>query len=200
MNFSDGILVVSSNKGKIKEIRSILSKVDSLIFFTVGVKYPDFYVEESGKTFCDNALIKAKAYAEKYGIISLADDSGLEVDALGGRPGVESARYAGAEATDAQRVQKLLDELKNVPLEKRTARFKCCICVYNPKTKKTTFGEGTCEGKITDSPRGTNGFGYDPVFEVEGFDGKTMAEITLEEKSTVSHRARALLVLSKKIS
>ncbi len=200
MNFSDGVLVVSSNKGKIKEIQSILSKIDGLILFTVGVKYPSFYVEENGQTFCDNALIKAKAYAEKYGIISLADDSGLEVDVLGGRPGVESARYAGTEATDVQRLQKLLDELKDVPLEKRTARFKCCICVYNPKTKKATFGEGTCEGKITDSPRGTNGFGYDPVFEANGFAGKAMAEITLEEKNTISHRARALLALSKKIS
>ncbi len=193
------MLIVSSNKGKIKEIEAVLSSY-GFSFQVLGKEYPVLYVEEDGNDFSDNALIKAKAYAERYSITSLADDSGLEVDSLDGRPGVQSARYAGVDAKDEDRVRKLLEELKDVPLEKRSARFKCCICVYDPKSKRPIFAEGVCEGRITTSPRGTNGFGYDPVFEVEGFNGRTMAELSMEEKNTVSHRARALMDLSKKIS
>lgn len=193
------MLIVSSNKGKMREIEAVL-KSSGFSFQTIGVKYPVFYVEENGRDFSDNALIKAKAYADKYGVTSLADDSGLEVDALDGRPGVESARYAGLDASDEDRVRKLLEEMKDVPLEKRTARFKCCICVYDPKSGRPIFAEGVCEGRIAFGPRGANGFGYDPVFEVEGFNGRTMAQLSMEEKNTTSHRARALMELSKKIS
>ena len=193
------MLIVSSNKGKIKEIEAVL-KDKGFDFISLGAKYTQFHVEEDGPDFCSNALIKAKAYAERYNVVALADDSGLEVDALSGRPGVESARYAGLDATDEDRVKKLLLELKDIPIEKRSARFKCCICVYDPFKKDAIFGQGVCEGKIGLSPKGSNGFGYDPVFIVEGFAGKSMAELSMQEKNTVSHRARALFELSKKIS
>lgn len=198
MDLSKGILIATSNRGKIKEIKHILRGVKTKSLSDVHGY--GFYVEENGKTFQDNAFIKAKACAERFGHIALADDSGLEVDSLQGRPGVESARYAGPDATDELRNQKLLSELKGVPTKERTARFTCVVCVYDPRSNKAVFGEGSCEGLISTEPRGTNGFGYDPVFEVKGFDGKTMAELSLEEKSSVSHRARALSDLSKKIS
>jgi XTP/dITP diphosphohydrolase len=131
------------------------------------------------------------AYARASGLPTLADDSGLEVDALSGAPGVRSARYAGPGAGDADRYQKLLDALAKVPEGRRTARFRCVVALARPDGTVRT-GEGRCEGQIGWAPRGEHGFGYDPVFIVDGFDGQTMAELAPEVKNRVSHRARAV--------
>jgi XTP/dITP diphosphohydrolase len=150
----------------------------------------DLDVPETGATFTENARIKASAYAEASGVLTLADDSGLEVDALGGAPGVYSSRYAGPGASDEDRYRKLLAELGGTPDEARTARFRCVVAVAAPGGDVRT-AEGACEGRIGRAPRGENGFGYDPVFIVEG-RGQTMAELTAGEKNALSHRARAL--------
>ena len=146
-------------------------------------------VEETGATFEENASCKALEYASLAGTITLADDSGLEVDALGGEPGVKSARYAGENATDNDRVNYLLSRLVNVPWEKRTASFKCVIAIAIPYGEvKLCFG--SCTGYIALEPKGSLGFGYDPVFYVPELD-RTMSELTLEEKSRISHRSEA---------
>lgn len=152
-------------------------------------------VEETGNTFEENATLKANEYAAMSGLMSLADDSGLEVDALDGEPGVYSARYAGQDATDADRVNYLLAKIKDVPWEKRTARFRCVIAITLPDDK-IELCYGTCDGYITYAPKGTNGFGYDPIFYLPELN-KTMAELTLEEKSSVSHRGKAALQAHK---
>ena len=196
MDLSKKILLATTNKGKIKEIKQILEGVDILTLLDLA--QTSFEVEENGRTFKDNALIKAKAYAEKFNHATLADDSGLEVDALSGRPGVQSARYAGVDASDAERVKKLLVELESVPYAKRTARFKCVICVYDPFSKTNIFSEGVCQGHIGTISSGANGFGYDPIFIPEGFEC-TMAELLPEQKNKISHRGRALRALKEKI-
>ena len=194
------ILVATSNKGKFREIKSILGTIEGVNIFSLSdIGAGDLNVQENGKTFHDNALIKAKAYADKFNITTLADDSGLEVDFLSGAPGINSARYAGVGADDSMLVQKLLKDMKKATAQKRNARFKCVACLYDPKTKKSIFAEGVCEGKIALEPRGINGFGYDPVFVVDGFDGKTMAELPPETKNLISHRAKAFLVLKEKL-
>jgi XTP/dITP diphosphohydrolase len=152
-------------------------------------------VEETGSTFEENATLKANEYASMSGLMSLADDSGLEVDALDGEPGVYSARYAGKAATDADRANYLLAKIADVPWEKRTARFKCVIAIAIPG-QDIKLCYGTCDGYITYAPKGTNGFGYDPIFYLPDFD-KTMAELTLEEKSSISHRGKAALQARK---
>ncbi len=146
-------------------------------------------IEETGTTFEQNAILKANGYQSISGLMSLADDSGLEVDALGGQPGVLSARYAGEDASDTERLDYLLSKLKDVPWEKRTARFRCVIAIALPDGK-IELCDGACEGLITFEPKGTSGFGYDPVFYVPNFD-KTMAELTSEEKNSISHRGQA---------
>ncbi len=146
-------------------------------------------VEETGATMAENARLKAGAYARQSGLLSLADDSGLEVDALGGEPGVHSKRYAGSGKTDAERNRFLLDKLQTVPPGERGARFRCVIVIADPAGHDWT-SEGTCEGHIAYEPKGTHGFGYDPIFILkEG--GMRMAELPPEEKNRVSHRARA---------
>lgn len=146
-------------------------------------------VSEDGKTFEENAIIKAKTIGEKTKMLTLAEDSGLEVDALEGRPGVLSARYCVG--SDLDRIHKLLKELNGIPKEKRTARFKAVAALYNPLTNKVDTFTGVSEGYIAGKPIGTNGFGYDPVFFNLDL-GKTNAQATLEEKNRVSHRGRAL--------
>jgi len=146
-------------------------------------------VEETGSTMEENAIKKASEYAVLSGLTTLADDSGLEVDALGGEPGVHSRRYAGENASDEERNAYLLSKLENVPCERRDARFKCVIAIVLPDGKIKTC-EGVCEGVIAFEPRGNEGFGYDPIFHMPELD-KRMAELTLDEKNRVSHRAKA---------
>lgn len=185
------LLVATNNPGKIREYEELL---DGLVN-SVEIVFPGglglaLEVEEAGETFEENARIKALAYAGVSGRLTLADDSGLEVDALGGAPGVYSARYAGPDASDSDRYRKLLSALQDIPAGKRTARFRCVIAVAQPDGTVDT-AEGTCEGEIGFEPRGTHGFGYDPVFIVNGL-GHTMAELPPETKNRISHRARAL--------
>jgi XTP/dITP diphosphohydrolase len=154
--------------------------------------------EEHGSTLLENAHIKARAAAALTGLPAIADDTGLEVDALGGRPGVHAARYAGPNATYADNVAKLLRELAGVPAAKRTARFRT-VCVAAWPDGRELHAEGVLEGIITETPRGTNGFGYDPVFVPAG-ETRTYAELTDDEKNAMSHRARAVRALGEKLA
>ena len=200
MDLLHGILLATSNKGKLEEIKQILGNMVNLKFYTLAdVKSENFDVEENGATFRENAFIKAKTYAEKFGFVTLADDSGLEVDHLKGAPGVRSARYAASGAKDSDLYNKILKELNGVPSEKRTARFKCAICLYDPKDSSCVFSEGICEGTIATKPSGRNGFGYDPIFIPFGYEPKTIAELESEIKNSISHRGRALLTLKSKL-
>ncbi|WP_249313323.1 XTP/dITP diphosphatase [Congzhengia minquanensis] len=189
------LLVATGNQGKLKEIREILSDIEVLGLSDAGIECD---VEETGTTFAENAYIKAFEISKRTGLPVLADDSGLEVEALGGRPGVYSARFAGEHATDDENVKKLLAELKDVPKDKRGARFACAMCLIFPGGRKIeTFGT-SCPGIIVDRKRGENGFGYDPVFFAPEY-GKTFSEMTMEEKNKVSHRKAALTALSEKL-
>lgn len=181
------LVVATKNKGKLKEIREILSG-----FEIIGTDELDVVCDtvEDGVSFLENAHKKAYELMQLTGGPVLADDSGLEVDALGGQPGVFSARFAGEHATDGENTAKLLRELENVPQEKRGARFVCVMClVYPDGTKIASRGE--CSGRILPEARGENGFGYDPVFYVVQY-GKTFAELSPEEKNAISHRRLAL--------
>ena len=152
----------------------------------IGIKQE---INETGKTFEENALLKAKAYASLSNLTTLADDSGLEVDALNGEPGVRSARYAGEGAPQAKLIGYLLQKLSGIPWEERDARFKCVIAIASPDGEMITC-HGECQGIITFEPKGKAGFGYDPVFYLPELD-KTMAELTMKEKNKVSHRGKA---------
>ena len=178
------LVLATQNPKKLKEMNEILSHlgVEVVSEAELGVRIE---VEETGETFTDNARLKATAVMQATGLPAVADDSGLCVDALDGRPGIYSARYAGEHATDADRVEKLLSELEGTP--DRTGRFVCAIAYLDGKGEAHIF-EGVCQGKIAPAPRGTDGFGYDPVFLV---GEKTFAEMTAEEKDAVSHRGKA---------
>lgn len=186
------LLIASGNPGKIREIKEILKGIPFEIKSIKDIDFKD-EIPETGKTFEENAISKVKITGGKTGFITLADDSGLEVDALGGRPGVRSARYA--QGSDGDRVNKLLKELKEVPKKKRTARFRAVVALYIPANRIITF-EGVSEGYITEKPMGKNGFGYDPVFFNLDL-GKTNGEASPAEKNLVSHRARALFKLKE---
>jgi XTP/dITP diphosphohydrolase len=184
------LLIATNNPGKVREYEELLTGVP------VTITYPEqeqitLEVDECGDTFEENARIKALAYAKASGLLTLADDSGLEVDILDGAPGVRSARYAGNDATDEDRNRKLLAELADVPASKRSARFRCVVALVEPDGTTHTR-EGTCEGMIGHEPRGEHGFGYDPLFIVEGHGRQTMAELPPELKNRISHRARAV--------
>ncbi|MCL5103958.1 MAG: XTP/dITP diphosphatase [Armatimonadetes bacterium] len=180
------LLIATKNPGKAREMGRILADMPYEIVSLAD--YPDApEVEETGSTFAENAAIKAKAYAAFTGELTLADDSGLEVDALGGAPGVYSSRFA---PSDPERNSKLLQLMKDVPDDLRTARFRCAIAIAEPDGSVRTC-EGTVEGIIAHEPKGANGFGYDPVFYIPEL-GKHMAELTPEEKNAISHRGRAL--------
>lgn len=183
------LVIATRNDGKLKEYRELLA---GLPFEVVSLAaYPDFPpIEENGRTFAENAVIKAETVAKHIKAVVLADDSGLEVDMLGGKPGVFSARYAGPGAGDEENNKKLLSEMAGVPAEERTARFRAAIAVAVPG-KPTRVAEGCCEGIIICEPRGTGGFGYDPLFYVPEV-GQTFAEMPPGEKNRVSHRARAM--------
>ena len=182
------LLLATTNRGKAREYRHLLSGLpfDMVTPGEVGV---DIVVEESHPSYEENARVKATAYAGASHLTTLADDSGLEVDALGGEPGIRSARAAGEEAGDKDRIEHLLKRLKEIPWEKRTARFKCVIAIATPEGR-TELCYGECQGLITFKPEGESGFGYDPVFYLPEFD-KTMAELSLEIKNQISHRGRA---------
>jgi XTP/dITP diphosphohydrolase len=182
------LLLATNNQGKVKEFRELLQGCgwELVTPQDIGLAL-DF--EESGVTFAENAIIKAEAYVRASGLPSLADDSGLEVDALGGRPGIHSARYAGEDRTDEERVTKLLEELRDVPDDRRTARFRAVIAIKMPE-RDVELVEGTVEGKIGYEPRGENGFGYDPVFVLPD-RGMTTAELPSDEKNAISHRGIA---------
>ncbi|HHU50729.1 MAG TPA: XTP/dITP diphosphatase [Firmicutes bacterium] len=191
------LVLASRNKGKITELRWYLANMCPHTIWELSPlsAYPEApEVEEDGETFRDNAVKKATVVAKAVGEWALADDSGLEVDALGGAPGVYSARYAGlnhlGERDDQKNNEKLLTELVGVPLSRRTARFKSVIALASPEGKVWT-AEGSCEGYISLEPRGERGFGYDPLFYLPEY-GLTMAELTEEEKNRISHRARAM--------
>jgi XTP/dITP diphosphohydrolase len=183
------LVVATTNKGKLKEIIELLQ--DLPIEVRSLADYPSIpEAEETGSTFAENAILKALHTARFTGEAVLADDSGLQVDALDGGPGISSSRYAGPGATDAQRNEKLLRELADVPDGKRTARFRCVAALVSPSGDTQTF-DGVCEGTIIGEPRGENGFGYDPLFYIPEH-GKTMAELPSEVKNKISHRAKAM--------
>lgn len=183
------LLIATNNPGKIEEYERLLVSLPVTVTFPAQEGLV-LEVEETGDTFEDNAKLKALAFAQASRTLSLADDSGLEVDALDGAPGVHSARYGGPGATDEDRYRKLLAALTSVPEGQRSARFRCVIALARPDGTVAT-ADGTCEGKIGAVPRGEHGFGYDPVFVVEGFRGQTMAELAPDIKNQISHRARA---------
>jgi XTP/dITP diphosphohydrolase len=188
------LLLASGNPGKLRELRAILEglPVELVGLAEAGAGEPPA-VAETGATFLDNALLKARAYAAWSGLAAVADDSGLEVDALGGAPGVRSARYAGQGASDRANLDKLLAELDGVPPERRTARFRCAAVLVDPSLGEW-HAEGTWEGRLLAAPRGSGGFGYDPVFEPDGWD-RTSAEVDQATKDAASHRGRAFRAL-----
>ena len=179
------LLFATTNAGKLKELRGLVGDAVEVVSLKDLPPVPE--PVEDAETFEGNAEKKARAYAEATGLPSLADDSGLCVDALGGRPGVHSARYAPGD--DRARYEKLLGELSGVPEERRTASFRCALCLALPGGK-SHVEVGRCEGRILNGPKGAHGFGYDPVFFIPAL-GKTMAELTSEEKAGVSHRGEA---------
>ncbi|MCH7947508.1 MAG: XTP/dITP diphosphatase [candidate division Zixibacteria bacterium] len=183
------LVLATNNDDKIKEIKYLLEDLPVTIFSRSDfLEFPD--VEETGQTLKENALLKAKAVAEYCDMPALADDTGLEVDALDGAPGIYSARYAGDNVSYADNVNKLIKEMKDVPQEKRTARFRCVIAIdWNDGNIETV--EGLCEGFITEDIQGDQGFGYDPVFYYPPKD-KRFSQMTIEEKNMVSHRGLAL--------
>lgn len=189
------ILIATHNKHKLTEMERILAPMgyEVVTDTDIGISLTD--VEETGTTFIENARIKAESGCKESGLICIADDSGLCVDALDGAPGVYSARFSGEHGNDEANIIKLLEELKDVPDEKRTAHFKCSICVSFPDGSEIT-ADGKCEGKIGYEKRGENGFGYDPVFMV---GDKSFAEFTSAQKDAISHRGNALKVLSEKL-
>ncbi len=191
------IVLASNNPGKVREIGQILADLDMEILPQSDFNVPE--VAETGLTFVENAIIKARNAAQHSGLAAIADDSGLEVDALNGAPGIYSARFAGAGATDEQNLQKLLQELENVPEEKRTARFQCLMVYMRHATDPTPLiCQGTWEGLITFEPIGESGFGYDPVFFVPE-QGCTSAQLPAAVKNRLSHRGQAMRKLAKKL-
>ncbi|MGB5375172.1 MAG: RdgB/HAM1 family non-canonical purine NTP pyrophosphatase [Polyangiales bacterium] len=184
------ILIATMNAGKLREYERLLAGVPGLELETMASLAERVDVVEDSDTFLGNAKKKAKEVAAIAGVPCLSDDSGLEVDALGGRPGVRSARYSGKGATDETNNAKLLEELSEVADEERTARFQCAIAVVASDGRELALAEGACEGRIGREPKGTHGFGYDPLFVPAGYS-ETMAELGPETKNEISHRARA---------
>ncbi len=182
------LLLATNNQAKVREYKSLLRNLPFELI-TLTEEGITTVVDEVGESLEENARLKARALATESQLLALADDSGLEVDALGGEPGRLSARYAGEGASDRDRVSYLLSRLKDVPWQKRSARFRCVIAVATPGGE-VEFCSGECQGVITFEPRGEEGFGYDPVFYLPELD-KTMAELSLETKNQVSHRGQA---------
>jgi XTP/dITP diphosphohydrolase len=188
---SNRLLLATQNEGKLRELRQLIG---DLPFELYGLSdFPNVEsIPETGASFCENASLKAVGYSVQTRLLTLADDSGLEVDALGGAPGIFSARYAGADASDKQRTAKLLEELAGFPAGKRSARFVSAVAIADCHGQIINTSVGTCEGHIEFAPRGSRGFGYDPVFVPSGYD-QSFAELISETKNQISHRAQALL-------
>ncbi len=184
------VLIATTNAHKIEELGALLRQVGCEFVVPRDVGLDDFDVDETGSTLLENAILKAESFARKAGMPALADDSGLEVDALGGQPGVRSKRYAGPDATDADRVRLIVSKLAGVPASARTARFRSVLALATPDALIGT-GTGSVEGRIGLEPFGSHGFGYDPIFLVGGHR-PTMAELTPDEKNAISHRSRAV--------
>nr|WP_307443202.1 XTP/dITP diphosphatase [Bacillus atrophaeus] len=187
-------IIATHNPGKVKEFKDILAPKGYDVKSLADIGFLE-EIEETGHTFEENAVLKADAVAKAVNKMVIADDSGLSVDNLGGSPGVYSARYAGEQKDDMANINKVLQELKGIEKEQRTARFRCALAVSIPG-KETKTVEGHVEGYIAEEPKGENGFGYDPIFIVKDKD-KTMAELTSDEKNKISHRANALKKLSQ---
>lgn len=187
------LLIATHNQGKLREFRQLLTGLDPKVpdleitdLDAIGITHD---VEETGSTFAENAILKARAYAEMSSLLTWSDDSGLEVDALDGRPGVYSARYGGSGLSRRERYLLLLDELRAHPGKSRTARFRCVVALALPNGELHTV-EDTLEGVITDQPRGDQGFGYDPIFYLPEYKA-TLAELSPEIKNQISHRGKA---------
>ncbi len=185
------LLIGTANENKVQEI--ILGLGDVPYKLISLSQLPSFKEEvkinETGKTYMENASAKAREYAKLFNMLTLAEDSGIEIDILDGKPGVYSKRFT--QGTDKDRYEKILERLRMVPREKRTARYRCAIAIYNPKTDMLKRCEASCTGVIASVPKGKRGFGYDPIFYLPALD-KTMAELTLKQKNLMSHRGRAL--------
>lgn len=187
------VIIATKNRGKAKEFEYIFAARGYAI--RTLLDYPGLAeVEETGETFEENAILKAEAVSKQLNKIVMSDDSGLIVDALNGKPGIFSARYAGEKKDDQANIDKVLKELKGIPFDKRTAQFYCALALAVPGHETITVS-GTCEGQILDKPRGSSGFGYDPIFFVEE-KGFSMAELQSDEKNRISHRANALKKLN----
>ncbi|MEJ1966146.1 MAG: RdgB/HAM1 family non-canonical purine NTP pyrophosphatase [Gammaproteobacteria bacterium] len=188
-------VLASSNAGKLRELSAILSPLGYALVTqsSLGIDTPP----ETGETFAENALLKARHAARLSGLPAIADDSGIEVDALGGRPGVYSARYAGEGATDAANLEKMLEQLRDVPADRRSARYQCVIAFARTGDDPSpVIAHGTWQGRILERPRGSGGFGYDPIFEPTGLD-RSVAELSATEKNARSHRGEALRALAR---
>ncbi|ARJ37924.1 XTP/dITP diphosphatase [Sporosarcina sp. P21c] len=190
------VLIATNNTGKAKDFE-VLFRPLGITVLTLQDIEESIDVEETGTTFVENAILKAETVANLLGKVVIADDSGLEVDALNGEPGVYSARYAGEPSNDEANIDKLLANLVEVPETARQARFRCVLAIAGPTIETTTYS-GSCEGFITDHRQGTNGFGYDPIFYVPSKE-KTMAQLSAEEKSAISHRGAALAQLKERL-
>lgn len=191
------VIIATKNRGKAKEFVEMFEPLGYSV--KTLLDYPEIEdVEETGTTFEENAVLKAETVSKLLGKVVISDDSGLMVDALEGRPGVYSARYAGEQKNDQENMDKVLKELEGVPLEERTARFCCTLAIANPESGTQTF-TGNCEGTILEEKRGEYGFGYDPIFFVAE-EGKAMAELPPEKKNSISHRANALKKLKEQLS
>lgn len=189
------IVIATKNRGKAKEFKDFFASygIHARSLLELDDDLPS--VAETGSTFKENAALKAEQIAQQLSTPVLADDSGLEIDALGGKPGIFSARYAGEPTDDCANNSKVLSQLKGVPTNERTARFVCVLALAIPE-QDTVFRTGFCEGKITTEPKGQHGFGYDPIFIPDGYS-KTMAELTAEEKNRISHRSKAMKKLGQ---
>ena len=189
------IILASKNQDKINEIKKILNDTGVLLKTCNDIEIPE--VDETGSTFVENAILKARSASLVTGMASIADDSGIEIEYLNGRPGIKSARYSGENATNKMNNIKLLDELRGIPYEKRKACYRCVIVYMKfPDDPFPVITSGSWDGYITEKPIGENGFGYDPLFFLSEYN-KTSAQITSEEKNKISHRAKALSELQK---
>jgi len=190
------LLIATNNPDKVREYDDLLRRLGLELCGLADIGL-ERQVDETGHTFDENARLKAQAYCQASHLLTLADDSGLEVTKLGGAPGVHSARYAGQGASDADRIRKLLAALDGVPWDDRAARFRCVIALAWPDGRLETF-EGQCEGVIALEPKGTNGFGFDPVFYLPELNC-TMAELPMDVKNRISHRARAAALVRERL-
>jgi len=191
------IIIATKNKGKVKEFRDFFAPhhIEVVSLLDLDEEIPD--IEETGESFVENAAIKAEQISNRFQKTVLADDSGLVIDSLEGRPGVYSARYAGEPTDDQANIDKVLEEMKEIPEEKRGARFVCVLAIAQPG-EEPMFVTGYCEGRIQTEQSGDNGFGYDPIFVPEGYE-KTMAELDPAEKNQISHRKIAMNQLEQNI-